>query len=387
MVVNLHLKRVKEFVYGNIHPQTKKEIEVAEKEIQDFNYNINNNTIALLENFDFHGECLPSYVKYFLDLKYEVHLFVSKKQINDNMFVNCNFDSDKFKIYAFSKFPTNDTFFKLLEKYKIVFLSSLLCRDNIYFSDILLKKYKKNNLFCVNHETYLLKDNKDLEDKILTKTFVLRDNIKHLDFNYPYISTIYFGEFGNTLKDKNNSVIFTCFTRNAQKNIRNYKMLFSAVDKLLAENISNFKIQFTGLKKDDVIEFINETNASKFEFLGKLSYKQLYETMLQTDFVLFNIDYTTSDYQKYLKKGITGSYSLSIGFNRPPIIDSDLADAYHLSEMSFLYDKDKLFYALSDAILCTNSEYRNKQNNILKLNKKLSSESISNIRSLFDYVS
>ena len=62
------INRVKEIIYNKDYVTSNQDriLEHAELE-QVIGAHCNNKTIALIETFEFHGECIPSYIKYLID--------------------------------------------------------------------------------------------------------------------------------------------------------------------------------------------------------------------------------------------------------------------------------------------------------------------------------
>lgn len=383
-VLNLYINKYYQFT------EAEKEIELSE--IQEaVKVPVKQNTIALLEPNDYHSECYPSYIKYFLELGFDVHLFTHKKNIEENSLVSCNFPNDRLKIFSFSKFPIHEPFFENLCRYKYIFLATLLCHASSFYAEELKKnyliKFQKKNLYCINHETNYNDTTINTEKYLINNTFTLRRGINKVTGEgfYPFISPIYFGEFENLIKPaKNKQIVFLNVSGNYLNNMRNYKSLFEAVGKLLDNGYKNFKIIFIGERNEDILTQISHRMLPYVEFTGRVNFKELYRYSIQSDYILFNVDKSTINYDKYLNRGITGSYSLSLGFLRPGIIDFNLAQSYGLNNgCSICYGDNGLFNAIKTALEITDKEYKNFQSNLLDLSKNLQKESLKNIKEIF----
>lgn len=385
----MFLSRIHSLIHNRSYPQTGAERAVEATEINNLNPNISEKHFAFVENFDFHGDCIPSYIKYFLDLGFSVDLYITKAQASSGLFDCCAFDSAKLNVYTFTKFPTSEKFFDHLAKYKFVFLLTLFCREKTYYSKLLINYFEKNGIldkfYCINHATFLYPTNKDLELKVLKHTFTLRDGIKFNDKEYPFISPIYFGEFANKIKMQKNKIVkFACFMRNVQSNMKNYSALFDAIRKLLAEGIENFEIIFTGITEQDIAQYVDESVKRHLKLVGKLPYKDMYNMVLEADYILLNIDETTKDYKKYLTGGISALCLLSLGFVRPCIIDSTLGKQYHLENSAILYEFGAIYDAMKRAITMSDDEYNQMERNLSQVAEDLKYKSIANIKELFN---
>lgn len=382
-----HFEQLMKIYTKKNYPFTDEEKRIESVELQQvYEADAGNNTIALLEPNDYHGECFPSYIKYFIDLGFNVHLYTTKKNFAENSLINCRFPENKFTAFTFSKFPISDAFFRHLLKYKYVFLLSLLCSGYIYYAKVLMDKYFTNNqkkLFVINHEIDYDKTTTNIENDLKNNTFVLRDQIKYSDSrSLPFISPIYFGEYSNILKMKNNTVTkIICIGGTYQNNLRNFDNLFSIINNLITNKILNFEITFVGCKQKLIDNYTNETNKPYIRSLERVDFKTLYQEVLNTDFILFNIDSSTSLYEQYLKKKISGSYSLTVGFCRPGIVDYNLAKEYKIENGSIVYNsKSELYNAICKAINIDSQSYKNMQEYLFDHSNTLKEKSIKNLQ-------
>ena len=79
--------------------------QICENNFLNFLTEINNNEILIIEKFDYHGECLPGFIKYFIDLGYN----------NIDILININLNKLR---------PLNISFFKKQNKYFALFLKN-----------------------------------------------------------------------------------------------------------------------------------------------------------------------------------------------------------------------------------------------------------------------
>ena len=71
----------------------------------------------LIEPNDCHSECLPSYVNYFLQAGFDVDLFISTRNYQENAFVYSDFSKNKFRIFSFDKPFSTEEFYEYLKNY------------------------------------------------------------------------------------------------------------------------------------------------------------------------------------------------------------------------------------------------------------------------------
>ena len=73
--------RVKNLINNKYYVTTRQDQELELAELQPALAEKDcSNTIALIETFEFHGECFASYIKYFLELGFNVHLYILKNK-------------------------------------------------------------------------------------------------------------------------------------------------------------------------------------------------------------------------------------------------------------------------------------------------------------------
>ena len=385
------LQQVLKVLNRKIFSYTPEEVELEKNNIERLlKEGIKENTILLFEPNPYHGECIPSYVKYFLELGFNVDVLLSKQVMTENPFINCDFPKDKFKIILFDKVPSINYFMEYLLNYKYIFLTTLLYNCNVYYANLLHKnysaKYQKNNLFIISHELDFTKESSDFEMLYKDNIFVLREGVQKNELikKFPFISPIYFGEFPDLIKEKKSETVkFLAVGGNYRKNLRNYDNIIDSMRKLRASGIRNFEILFVGNPNEEFKEKANKEFAKNIRFTGRINFEDLYKYHQECDYILFNIDKDTAEYELYLHKKISGSYSTSIGFLRPGLIDSELAKEYKLENCSICYDEGKLFEAMEQAILLPQNKYIDLQNNLKQLSENLQKQSKENLKEYF----
>ena len=302
--------------------------------------------------------------------------------MDDFPLINCDFPRDRFKIFSYTKFPTSDIFFEHLKKYNKVLLLSLAAKDNNVWANLVKTKDIGNRLYCINHEVDCFPENSELDKFFKDRTFVLRDGIQFEGKVLPYISPVYFGEYENLVKSKNDVVTFVCIKRKTQLKSKIYEDLFQAFTKLKANGYDNFKLVFTGSMGEDANLYHLDAIKENMEFLGRVPYDQLYALFQKADFMLFNIDLTCEEYMKYLKKGITGAYLNALGFALPAVVEENIAREYDLKDCSIAYS-DNLYQAIEKAVLMNNSDYLQLRQNLQTKKVFLMQQSLLNIKKMF----
>lgn len=349
---------------------------------------IKNNTVVIIESHKKHAEVYPSIIKYFIDLGYNVHLFHLEEHVELDSLKNCDFDKENFQSFAFPKMPETQEFFELLKNYSLIFIATMFTHDGYNFLNALeenyMKKYSKENVFCIDHDfTSLQKDIQTIEQRFLdsNKVFVLRDNIKYNNKNLPFISPIYFGNYELRNHILNKTKEFICVGGSLQDNLRNLDLLFKSINHLIEDGITNFKVIFVGTIEKNLETWLNAENRPFIDIRGFLPFDEMNQTIINSDFLMYNTDDTVNEYSKYLTLGITGSYSLNIAFAKPSLIYDELAKAYDLADCSLTYT-DNLYEVMKKAIEFPQSEYDTMQEKLVVKNQELQQQSRENLKNL-----
>lgn len=331
----------------------------------------NKKNALLVEINDCHGECLPGYCKYLLDLGYNVDVLVNKvlekeapmQMFDGNPFVTTRYISDK-EIFGFLNSKQSDIYDVCVFNSNILYneynLSSILNFINL--------KQIKPRVLCVEHRLENLPE------------LTLKVNVLVLKKFYDYRNTFevnphYFGE--NKSHDKGKTVNFVV-AGNIQKTRKNYDLLINAVNELVSKNITNFKITVIGRGNlGDLPEKIQKF----FDIKGRVSYPDLYKYVSNADFFMTLLDPDFSEHDRYLKHGTSGSFQLIYGLNIPCLIASKFAKCHHFSkDNSIVYKRNSdLAAAMIKCINMSDSEYNSIKNNLQETADKIYKNSLHNL--------
>ncbi|MDR1167963.1 MAG: hypothetical protein LBK53_03615 [Heliobacteriaceae bacterium] len=387
------LDRVKKLMNKKQLILTAEDQKVMSHEVSEFikNAGMKSKTVAVLEPHPWHGEVYPAFIKYFLDLGYDVHLLVDAQHTGLNSLVNCNFPSDRFKMFEFAHFPIKQEFYDFLVNYEYLFLMTVLTHDGFHYALSLernfLQKYNKNNLYCISHELSSLNNRTEtFESRMVDKNrvFVLRDKIKYKEKELPFVSPVYFGDIKITSKNKKTK--FISIGGVWKKGLRNFDNLFNTMKKLHENNIRNFEIIFVGVDKVSLEAYITPEIQPYITLIGRVPYNQLFNCVEDADFILFNSDPTTKDFDKYMHYGITGNYMHTLAFQTPGLIYEELGNEYLLDNTRAIHYTNDLYDAMKKAIEISPEQYEQMQNNLGELKETLMAESFKNMKQAFGEV-
>ena len=155
------------------------------------------------------------------------------------------------------------------------------------------------------------------------------------------------------------------------------------VKKLHNLGIRNFNVTIIGERHFNEIdeELENPEIKKYFKVLGRVDYQTVYKNLNKADFILPLLD-PDIHFDRYIKKGTSGTFQLIYAFNKPCIIHKTYADIYGFDEKnSLIYeDNDELSDVMQKAISMTNDEYKNIQENLLSVVRTIEKRSFSNFQ-------
>ena len=257
---------------------------------------VRKNSVLLFEFYNIHGETLPGFIKYFLDLGYNVDVFLQKpneKDRNDLKLFLCFNTNDKVRIRTVSYFDFNLLLHSsAVTKYEHIFFNTL--HDGVEYQHLFKINLFKLKPVCVAHNPETEREYYKT-DKIISLVKMDRINEKSPLVVNPH----YFGEFKK--KDKSQKTVFVAFySKNFYR--RNIYLLFNACDALFTKGIYNFSVKIIGNRME-----IPEKYHDNFIIFGFLDFQRLYDETSDSDFLLALIDQASI---KYTNKA-SGSYQLS----------------------------------------------------------------------------
>ena len=344
---------------------------------QFFNTIIRNNSVLIFEKNNMHYECTPGFTKYFLDLGYNVDIIMT--QIGNESFIF--FEPTKklrfFKLDDDKKYYRNDEYIKIFREifknYVAILLQTMTADLNYFYRNANLLK-GKNSIFVYHY--YPEMPMIDFHNNIRSWTLLNFTNLA-LGVNPHY--------FGNIkLRDKNKVTrFFIVSTGN-----RNYERLISASDTLKNENYQ-FQVVVTGRNKALNEQKIPNNIKEKFLINLNLSYENLLKIIETIDFVVITLDRKNPGDNTYNNGRSTGSAQIAYGFLKPCIINTDFAKTYRMNnENSLIFNdsKDSFYFAMRDAIMMTNEEYKKMQYNLNKTADEIYEISKNNVKTTINYI-
>jgi len=283
----------------------------------------------------------------------------------------------RFFILDNKKYYINDEYLekfrKIFKKYLAILVQTMNNKAK-YFCKKLNLLRGKNSIFVYHYYPEIKKV--DFHNKIRTWTLLKFSN-HALEVN-PH----YFGKI--KLRHKNKLTRF--FIVSTDK--RNYDQLISASDILNNENYQ-FQVIVTGRAQTLNPQRIPKNIKDKFLFNLYLSYQNLLKVIETIDFIIINLDRKNPIDNNYNKKKSTGSAQIVYGFLKPCLINNDFANTYGMNnENSIIFNNSKgsLYFAMREAIMMTNKEYKKKQYNLKKTVDIIYEISKNNVKTTINYI-
>jgi hypothetical protein len=333
------------------------------------------NSVLVIEPNTYHGEIIASYVKYFIDLGFNVDLLANPKALEEQPLAKTNF-GEKLNTY---KIDPLTLFFLLKHKkindYKAIFFNSSLPSFLPY-----LNEQNRKKVITVEHQLndLALDEDKLTLDLYNNKRISVITNFNN-NPNVIMINPHYFGEVSIT--PKNINITNFLIIGRLEKHIKNTDLLLESINNLIEKGITNFKITLIGSGKVKFDEKISQF----IEIKGRLDFPQMFKTIEEADYILPLLDINNSSHRKYLSELSTGATQLVLGFNKPYVINEEYAKAYYFDEKSAITYKDNLLTeAMINAINLSQDQYSELQQNISEVAKRKYNESIENIKEVLN---
>lgn len=335
--------------------------------ISIFNNNIiRDNTVLIVEINPAHGELIPSFTKYCLDLGYNVDIFINsflyfRRRIFDIIGkmnnVNIFFSSTENILQILKN--------KDLNGYKsIIFMSNFLYMEKYLIYDYIRKDINKKIIFVKHNFKY-----DDLSSIDNVKTIAL-NNID-CGLADAIVNPHYFGDIKIT--KKNTDIIKFIVIGKVENKRRNFYILFNAVKKLLNIGYKKFSIVIVGQIIDySILNGIKDID-KYFVFKGDLSDIEMHKEIEEADFLLALLDPNNEDHIKYIKYKTSGVFQLSYGFHKLLLLEKTFSDKYGIdNDNGVLYEgNDDLYIAMKQAIDMTGEEYDRKQKKLIEYSNKI----------------
>lgn len=329
-----------------------------------------------------HAEVVPGYVKYLIDLGYNVSVIVHPKRLKEGLFAR--FTEEEMKHITLNKMRGSAVrkFFAKSDlgdvEGVLVTTVGKLC-DEIHFDDA-YKTFATNadrrKIFFVEHEA-----KHAVDAGTWREDFVV---LRALDYNGAKAVVVNPHYFGDVVKGKAKNDVVNFVTIGAIKPYKkNSKLIIEAVKKLHDDGIRNFKVTVIGKGSFDGVP--SEVR-KYFDVKGRLSFAEMYDELEKADFMLTAYEESNPMHVRYRTTGTSGNFQLVYGFNIPCVIRDTFAPINGFDAGNAVLYGDDADYA--DALKrCVNmkaKDYADMRRNLQSYTDKFYEESLSNLKELID---
>jgi hypothetical protein len=324
-----------------------------------------------------HAEVLPGYVKYLLDLGFDVAVFATPARFEEGLF--SRFNDSRITLHKFSQRSVR-RFFRNhgLQQARGILITTarkISGKDNYsaeyqLFSD----RQADQKLLLVEHDVKAVVDNGAITPDIITLRQVAYQNAVTTVIN-PHS----FGDVSITPKHADCVTFITIGAMRGKR--RNTTMLLDAVAQLQEKGIANFEITVIGRGS---LSGIPPALRKHFKIKGRINFSSLYAEMENADFFLPLLDPENPQHDRYITTGTSGSFQLIYGFAKPCVVAEKFAETNRLNAAnSIIYSNNAdLAQAMSDAIKLSPSDYAQMQRNLTANAASLYNESLENLKKL-----
>ena len=320
-----------------------------------------------------HSEVVPGFVKYLVDLGYDVSVLVDPDRISEGLF--SKYASSKVIINKMSQSAIRNFFrYGDLKDIKGIMVTTVgkLCKNMDNYDGVFdgfNTSLNKSKILFVEHDIKMTVDNGTWNSGFIT--------LRELDYKNAesvVVNPHYFGEINVTAKNKDVVNFITIGTIKPRKKDNN--TIIDAVLELHNKGITNFKITVIGKGE---IKNIPEKIRKYFDIKGRLNFDKMYDEIEKADFMLTSYNETHS---RYITTGTSGNFQLIYGFLKPCILIESFARINRFDDKNSILYKEPKDYAnaLEKAIKMNKDEYEVMQNALKQTVAEVYNDSLNNLK-------
>lgn len=207
--------------------------------------------------------------------------------------------------------------------------------------------------------------------------FALRD-VKTARTFIPMLAPV---EFGKVISGGASKPVQMLVIGRLNEDMRDINGLFHAVRNILKIPGPEFEIHVIGGAK---LESVPNDLHDVFRTLGRLDFKDMYEAIEQADFLMPLLNSSIPKHRKYLNHDTTGTHQLSLGFQKPMIIDEVFSQAYVLDQKTaVIHGADGLLDGMNRARNLSRSELSVMHDALAKKKRRNMNLSLENFHQAF----
>lgn len=318
-------------------------------------HDIPEKSVLIVEPNNYHGEIIPGFVKYWQNLGYHVDVIMRVANYEENPFAL--FAQDEMPdIYPMQKWRISKVLkSKMIREYDFVFVSSFDYQETKerYYDYLGFEPQSHRGSLCIYHNCQNIEPYGEIKKYLGKRLFVLNE-FPLAEGKAKLLCPIYFGNVAP--HEKNSKTRFVMIGR-LSPNTRNCAQLLEAIEKLLQENITDFEVCVIGSGGMEIPERLKK----HIKKLGRLNFHDMYHQCMDSDFLLALLDPESPQQESYKHGTTTGSKQLSLGLNKPMLLEKTFADVYGFSEKdTIVYQGNCLYEAMKQAVAMDKNTYAEK---------------------------
>ncbi|SHK55398.1 hypothetical protein SAMN05216582_10787 [Selenomonas ruminantium] len=305
--------------------------------------------VLIVEPHPYHYEVLPSVAYYFARLNYDITILTRENFQSDDLFLSF---PKKYKV-RFITYSGNMLkrilFQPEIAEYDFVFFNSLEYwhdgkRERLldYLGGYPASKY---GIMGIYHNPSMINFKDD--DLLREKRIFGLTSYSIRGYDVPLLAGCYFGEFSNDKKENisttrllmigNTNKSWIAEMGIANSNARDLDFRINNIssekkNRLIWKHVDHYIKNKVRLITGKGIKYHNESLSAlrKINFLGKLSFQEMFKCLIDTDYVLIAIDMDKEENQDFLNGKTSGSKQLALAFGKPCFINDKLTKAFQL---------------------------------------------------------
>lgn len=326
-----------------------------------------------------HGEIIPGYAKYLLDMGYKVLVLMTPARIPEGLF--SHFDHPRLQLGRLTQRQIR-RFMKTDEIHKaagiLVTTAGKLPEraDGAVDFGAVFGRHTPRRLLMVEHDA-----RRRLEAGQWVDTNITLRALDLLNAPSVVVNPHYFGNIPD--HEKNTGKTIFVMAGAARSKRRNQDMVLNAVRTLLSKGETAFELRLIGKPGKEPLP--DDLKGHVVE-IGRIPFSRLYQEIEASDFILTAFQRNNPDHAFYRTTGTTGSFQLAYGFHKPCIVQSDFTSGTVLNNQnSLFYDDDsQILDCMERAIQMTAAHHRQMRQSMAHAARDLSEMSLSNLRALVD---
>ncbi len=324
-----------------------------------------------------HAEVVPGYVRYLLELGYDVAVFITPKRLDEGLF--SRFSDPRLTLHRLSQRAIR----RMFRRHGLGAARGILITTARKISgraDYTLEqqwfagRQPHQRLLLVEHDI-----KPAFEQGALTPDIITLREPHYRNAMTTAVNPHYFGNIRINGKQDDIARFITIGAMRSRR--RNTRLLIDAVQRLHDSGLTRFRIGVIGRGS---LRGVPAVLRPYFEIKGRIDFGTLYAEMEHADFFLPLLDPDNPAHERYITTGTSGSFQLIYGFSTPCLVARKFAAVNHFNQSnSILYDaNDDLAESMKQAIMMNPDRYRSMQLALQQQAAAIRQQSLANLQQL-----